>query len=54
MAYGITAITNGQRVDGFDDITTSRRQAENFVVLCNTMELSVEHLRDAVDDFILA
>ncbi len=53
--YGIEAISmNGIVIATIPNITVNRRDAEQFVNLCNTLELSPEHLYDAVDDFISA
>ena len=55
IAYGIVAKTWGEQILlKIQDISTDRQQAEIFVNLCNTMNLSPRHLHDAVADFIVA
>ena len=55
IAYGLVARTADNRILAMiRDVTTDRLQAENFAKLCNSMNLSPEHLGDVVADFIVA
>ena len=36
----------------FDDISTDRDKIERLCHLCNSLELSDDHLKDVVEDFL--
>ena len=57
-SYGIAAYSNSYKdgtatiVAAIHDITTDIRQLTELVSLCNSLELSLCHLNDVVEDFV--
>lgn len=58
VSYGIAAYENGE-TDGtasiaraVHDITGDKEKLTEFMDACNRLELSAEHLHDAVEDFL--
>ena len=58
ISYGVAAyadcFTDGSAlvVETVSDISSDRESIEEFVDKCNSLSLSPEHLRDAVEDFL--
>lgn len=56
--YGIAAYANSEKdgtatvIAAINDICHDRSKLAEFVESCNRLELSLEHLYDAVDDFV--
>ena len=51
ISYGITA-TNEEETQKISDISVSRQNVENLVLLLNRNNVSIEHFSDIVDDFM--
>ncbi len=51
ISYGITA-TNEDETQKISDISVSRQNVENLVLLLNRNNVSIEHFSDIVNDFI--
>ena len=58
LSYGVAAYSHPQTdgtatvVTAIRDITGDKEKLSKFVQICNQLELSVEHLHDAVEDFL--
>lgn len=52
--YGIGAIENNIVVDYILDLSTDYEDVKSFINLCNTNKLSLIHLKDAVENFLIA
>lgn len=56
-SFGVACVqVNGKEfvvIKTISDITQSRTAIENLVDLCNRFELSIVHLKDVVEDFLL-
>lgn len=52
--YGIGAIENNIAVDYILDLSTDFDSVKAFVDLCNANELSLIHLKDVAEDFLIA
>jgi len=46
--YGVICIVNGKEYIRVSDITPDRKRIKDFVRLCNELNLSPDHLHDAV------
>ncbi len=58
LSYGVAAYSHAQ-TDGtavittaVHDITDDKEKLAKFVQICNQLELSADHLHDAVEDFL--
>ena len=51
--YGIGAIENNIIVDYILDLSIEFERVKSFVNMCNDNELSLIHLKDVVEDFLL-
>ena len=54
-AYGIAVISTLDNVSilhEISDITTERKKLKSLVNLCNRDKLEIEHLQNAIDDFL--
>lgn len=58
LTYGIACIEIKQNysevIKSVSDVTTDEGVAQRIIDLCNTRELSPEHLEDVIDDLINA
>ena len=53
ITYGIVAVTeNGKTITSIRDISCNQKKAQAFVDICNSLDLSLLHIDDAVDDFL--
>ena len=56
-SYGISAISTEDNISvlcSVEDITDEQNTLAKLVELCNTEQLSIEHLQNVVDDFLCA
>ena len=56
-SYGIDAISTEDNITvlcSVEDITDEQDALAKLVELCNTEQLSIEHLQNVVDDFLCA
>ena len=54
-SYGISAISTEDNITvlcSVEDITDEQEELTQLVELCNAEQLSIEHLQNAVDDFL--
>ncbi len=60
VSYGVAAYCDADKdgtatiVASVHDVTANKQALMNFVSLCNRLELSPIHLKDAIDDFLAA
>ena len=54
ICYGIAAENGGEVLDMVCDITSDWDEISNLVDKCNRNKLSLVHMRDVVEDFILS
>lgn len=58
ISYGIAAYADSKdgsiatMIATIHDITSDKQALTEFVALCNRLELSMIHLREAIDDFL--
>lgn len=50
--FGIEAVENGIVIDTVEDVSPDERAVGRLAAACNKYELSVEHLRDIIEDFL--
>lgn len=50
--FGIEAVENGIVIDTVEDVSPDERAVGKLAADCNKYELSVEHLRDIIEDFL--
>ena len=59
ISYGVGAYSNydpdetATLIESISDVSADRKSMAEFVEKCNNAELSVYHLRDVVEDFIV-
>lgn len=53
LSYGVEALNEkGEALDSVSDVFLNKDRAEQFVRICNRGELSLIHLKDAIEDAI--
>ncbi len=51
-AYGILVVCQSKLIEYVSNVFLNRAEAEDFVGLCNELELDVIHLHDVIEDTI--